>query len=233
MVIAVSREEAIIDELMGALPDNIRVIYNGMDLESFKNIPPYGKFKNKYSINGKMILYVGRLHKTKGIDFLINSFSRVVNDINDSTLIIAGADDGYKSTLEKLIEQLNIKTKVKFIGFIDEENKICAYADADLFVHTVTYMGGVGISPLEAILCGTPIIVTDECGEIIKEAGGGYIVRYGDMEDLGSKMKCILRNREIARKKVENVKNYINTNLSWDKVTDKVVDCYIEALNRR
>ena len=228
-VIAVSKEEAEYDRQMGANNKKISVIYNGMDIEYFKNLPEYGAFKKKYGINKKIILYLGRIHKSKGIDFVIKSFSKLVEEANDVILVIAGSDDGYKAELEKLIEKLNLIGKVKFTGFLDEEDKISAYTDADLFVHTVQYMGGVGLTPLESILCDTPVIVTEECGEVIKEANAGYWVKYGDVNDLREKMKSILENPEEGEKMVKRGKKYITENLTWSKNTEKILKNYLEV----
>jgi glycosyltransferase involved in cell wall biosynthesis len=226
-IIAVSKEEAKYDNEMGADFKKIHVIYNGMDIKSFQDLPKYGEFKKKYDINGKIILYLGRIHKLKGIDFVIKSFSNF-KEVNNSFLVISGPDDGYRSELEKLIEKLNITDKVKFTGFLDEKDKISAYVDADLFVHTVIYMGGVGITPLEAILCGTPVIVTEQCGEVIKEAECGYLVNYGDIDDLKEKMEYVIENPEEHKLLTERGKRYIKENLSWDSVAKKIENVYHE-----
>ncbi len=116
------------------------------------------------------------------------------------------------------------------MGALSEENKLSAYLDSDLFIHTVKYMGGVGIAPLEAILCGTPVIVTDGCGEVIKKASCGYLVKYGDIDDLKEKMKYVLENQENAKELVERGKRYIMENLTWDKVVERVIEVYLEAM---
>jgi len=225
-IIAISREEAEYDKQMGANNKKISVIYNGMDLRSFKNLPRLGQFKKKYGINGKIILYLGRIHKLKGIDFLIRAFSKLLEELDDAILVIAGPDNRYKAELQKLIERLNLQDKVKFTGFLKESNKISAYVDADLFVHTVRYMGGVALTPLEAILCGTPVIVTKECGEIIKKANCGCFVKYGDIEGLKEKMKYLLENPKKGKEMVKRGQKYIKKNLSWNKAGRKVEEVY-------
>ena len=225
-VIAVSKEEANYDRQMGADERKISVIYNGVDIEHFKNAPSHGRFKQKYGIDGKLILYLGRIHKTKGIDFAIKAFSNIHTKIEQTTFVVAGADDGYKAKLENLVRELNLGERIKFVGALNENDKLSAYADADLFLYTVRYMGGVGIAPLEAILCDTPVIVTAECGEVIKEADCGYLVEYGDLVDLTQKMKGAIESPEAAMKMVERGKKYIMDNLTWDNVVNRIEDIY-------
>ena len=228
-VIAVSKEEAEYDKQMGANDGKVSVIYNGMDIESFKTLPIYGKFKKEFGINGKMILYLGRINKSKGIDFVIKAFSKLVGEVNNIILVIAGSDDGYKPELEKLIQKLDLNDKIKFTGFVDEKDKISAYVDADVFVHTVRYMGGVGLTPLEAILSGTPVIVTDECGEVIKEMNAGYLVEYEDVNALKEKMKSVIENPGEGKEMVERGKRYIRENFMWDEVVRKVEEIYVSC----
>lgn len=229
-MIAVSKEEAEYDKQMGANDGRISVIYNGIDVESFKSLPMYGKFKKEFGITGKMILYLGRINKSKGIDFVIKAFSKLVEEVNNCILVIAGSDDGYKPELEKLIEKLNLNDKIKFTGFVDEKDKISAYVDADVFVHTVRYMGGVGLTPLEAILSGTPVIVTDECGEVIKKINAGYLVKYGDINALKEKMKSVIENPGEGKEMVERGKRYIGENFMWDEVVRKVEEIYLSLI---
>lgn len=56
-----------------------------------------------------MVLYVGQIHKLKGIDFIIEAFSKLIEEINDVILVIVSFDDRYKAELEKLIERLNLR----------------------------------------------------------------------------------------------------------------------------
>ncbi len=231
-VIAISKQEALCDHKMGVEEERISTIYCGMELGTFKSLPRRGKFKEKYGINGKMILYLGRINRSKGIDYAIKAFAKLAKERSDVIFVVAGPDDGYRSVLEKLKEQLNVADKVKFVGFIDEADKISAYVDADLFVHSVIYMGGVGLAPLEAILCGTPVIVSNGCGEVVKDANCGYIVAYDDIDSLKVKMNSILENPEEACEMVRRGKKYIRENLTWERVTDKVESVYEDCIHR-
>jgi len=228
--IAISEEEAEDYKKRGEDVKKISVIYNGLDFKSFSSLPKNGQFKKKYGINGKMILYLGRIHKTKGIDLVIKSFSKLKREINNVNLVIVGSDNGYKRELERLTSSLKIADKVRFIGYVDEKDKLSAFTDADLFVHPVLYMGGVGIAPLEAILCNTPVIVTEECGEIIKQANCGYFVKYGDVNGLKERIEHVFDYPDDASQLIENGKNYFYKNLAWDDVVRKFEKVYSEII---
>ena len=229
-LIAVSKEEANYAKKLDINSGKIVIIYCGMDVQSFNALPLSGSCKLKYNVHGKLILYLGRLSESKGIDFILKAFSELSKEYENITLIIAGPDYGYKSKIQKFIIDLDLKEKVKLIGFVEDSEKLALYVDADLFIHTVRYMGGVGIAPLEAILCNTPCIVTDECGEIIKESNSGFCVNYGDITELKEQMKFVLNNPEIGKRMASNGRTYIQKNLTWDKVVRQIEEVYKEVI---
>jgi len=224
--VAISEEELRFAQSFGISEKSTHLVYLGIDDNVyFGNPPAYGGFREKHHVRGRMILYLGRLHKSKGIDIVVQAFSRISKRQEDAVLVVAGSDDGYQAELEKLISELGINNKVLITGYVDELDKVRAYVDADLFVHAVRYMGGVGFTPLEAIKCGTPVIVTKECGEVIQKANCGCFVKYGDIDDLADKMIFLLSNPEESSKMVERGRHYIEQNLSWDSIAQ-----YIEKL---
>ena len=232
-LIAVSNIEAEQYKQFGTGENKIDVISNGIDIESFKNLPECKQFKKKYHIREKyLILFLGRVHKIKGIDFLIKSFSKLTKEINDAVLVIAGPDDGYEREAKVLAKNLGLHDKVKFTGSIDGKDKLSAYVDADILVYPSTFEI-FGLVPFEAIMCGTPVIVTDDCGcgELIKEAKTGYLVHYGDVEGLKDKILEAFGHPEDCKRMVESGKKYIVKNLSWDNVAKQMTRVYGDVLN--
>ena len=232
-VIAVTKTEVEQYKQAGVYEDKIVTIPDGIDIEAFKDLPTYGKFREKYNIKeNHIILFLGRIHKRKGIDFLIKSFSKLTREMSDVVLVIIGSDDGYKIELEKLITTLNLNTKIKFIGYVDEKDKLSVYIDAGVLVYPAIFEI-FGLVPFEAIMCGTPVIVTDDCGcgELVREANCGYLVKYGDVEELKEKMKKIIENPEEGKEMVERGRKYIMENLTWDKVVRNVEEVY-EIVNQ-
>lgn len=231
-IIAVSQEEKLYDIQMGANRENVSLIYNGIDLEKYRSIPEKGLFKKKLGIDGKIILYLGRIHKQKGLDFCIQAFADLIEKKDNLFFVIAGPDDGEKAHLDQIINEKKIRQKVIFTGFLPDNEKLSAYVDADIFILTPVYMGGVGLTPLEAILCGTPVIVNDACGEIVKLAECGYFVKYGDVNDLKEKIVFVLENPEDNNKMVEKGKRFIEANLTWEKVGETVENLYKNIIQK-
>ena len=227
-VIAISKAEVEQYKQADINEDKIVTVPNGIDIEAFKDLPTYGKFREKYDIKEDyMILFLGRIHKRKGISFLIKSFSELTREMSDVVLVIIGSDDGYKVEAEKLITTLNLNNRIKIIGYVDEKDKLSAYVDADVLVYPAIFEI-FGLVPFEAIMCGTPVIVTDDCGcgELVEESGAGYLVEYGDIEGLKEKMKRVIENPEEGKERVETGKQYINENLAWDKVVEMCEEVY-------
>ena len=223
--IAVSHVEREQYRKMGIPESQIDIIPNGINPNEFMNLPEKGKFRNKYHISPdeKIILYLGRIHKRKGLNFLIDSIFQLSRIRNDIRLILAGPDDGYLENVKKMIQEKNLSPVVIFSGFLPEKDKYEALTDADVLVYPGIFEI-FGLVPFEAILCGTPVIVTDDCGcgEIVKEAGCGYLVKYGDVNNLTKTLQLALENPDENRSMVERGINYIQNNLAWESIVSKI-----------
>lgn len=232
-VVAVSNVEVSQYLQMNIPSENVVVIPNGIDMNSFCKLPEKGTFRKKFNINEKhIILFLGRLHKIKGIDFLIKAYAELIKEKNEVLLVLAGPDDGYRDKAELLIDKYNLNN-VKFIGFIDGLDKLAAYVDADVLVYPSIFEI-FGLVPFEAIMCGTPVIVTENCGcgELIKESKSGYLVRYGDVEDLKEKLKRNIESKD-HNKFVENGRDYIEKKLSWEFIVFKIESLYEDCISKK
>ena len=229
-VIALTKTEAEQYRIMGVNKDKIKIVPNGINLSEYDYLPKRGEFRRKYGIrdNENMILYIGRIHITKGIDLLVKAFADLAKELNDVKLVLVGPDDGYQSVIEDYVRTLKVNDKVLFTGFVNNKEKIAAFADADVFV-TPSFLG-FPVTFLEACACGTPIITTrngDELDWIHDRVG--YVVEY-NKEQLQDAMSKILRDEGLRRRFGEEGKRLVREEFSWDKVVKKVEEVYMGCL---
>jgi len=234
-LIAVSKVEKDQYLKMGMPENKIVIIPNGIDVSEYETLPEHGIFRKKYGIESdeKVILYLGRLHKSKGLDFLINTFGDLSNLDKDVKLVIVGPDDGFLNILMKQIEKLEIADKVLVTGPLYNNEKSEVFVDADVLVYP-GILEIFGLVPFEAIMCGTPVIVTDDCGcgEVIKEAECGYLVKYGNIDDLREKIFKILNDDIQSNLFVRNGQKFIKDNLSWSYLIEIVKQTYLECISQ-
>jgi len=220
---------------LGVNEGKIILITPPFDIEEFSQLPPPGLFRQKYNVKEKgIVLFLGRINWIKGLDFLVESFSELAQSQNNVTLVIVGPDDGYKSTLDKLIEGLDLSDRVLFTGFLSGEGKLSALVDADVMVQTSVYEQGAW-APFEAILCNTPIIVSSNsgAGEDVKRIDAGYLVEYGNKNELRDMMQYVLDNPSEAAIKTQKAREYVKANLSLEKGIEKYEELYQELSVRR
>lgn len=116
---------------------------------------------SKYGIDDDFILYVGGFSPRKNISGLITAFSKLkLSSTNSLKLVIAGRKGLSYENYLSLTEKLDISSKVIFPGFIDVMDMPYLYNSAKLLVYPSFYEG-FGLPPLEAMSCGTPVIVSN------------------------------------------------------------------------
>lgn len=231
--IAVSKTERDQYIKMHIPESSIEIVPNGIDIPEFSHLPEQGQFRKKYGISPeeKIILYLGRLHKSKGIDYLVDGASSLIGTGSRKKLVIVGSDEGFLESLKDQIERLQISENVIITGALYQTEKLEALVDADVLV----YPGPIeifGLVPFEAIMCGTPVIVSRGCGggEMIEEAGCGYLVKYGDTDELKERIETLLRDPGEAEAMVRNGQAYIKGHLQWQTLGSTFLKIYEDCI---
>jgi glycosyltransferase involved in cell wall biosynthesis len=207
---------------MTVIEDKIEIIPNGIDLSEYESLPGRGHFRNKYHIkdNEKIILYLGRIHQTKGIDLLIAAYSELVKDLLETRLVIVGPDDGYLSELKNQTTELGIEDKVLFTGPLFNRDKLTAYIDADVFV-TPKY-SGLPVTFIEACACGIPIITTTEGDDIDWINNNvGFVVEYS-VSSICQAIIKLLHDDKLRSRFGNKGKDLVRDKLNWDKIVAKI-----------
>lgn len=229
-VIALSYTEAEAYKVMGVNEGKVEIVPNGVDLSKFSDLPEKGEFRKKYSLRDdeKIVLYLGRLHKSKGIDLLIEAFSELMTESDNVKLMIVGLDDGYQPALEKRAEELKIKDKIIFTGPVPENKKIMAFIDADVFVTPRFY--GFPITFAESCACGLPIITTnkgDELDWIHNKVG--YVTDY-NRDQLKDAILNILINDGIRQEFSKKAKSLVREEFNWLEIARQMETVYLDVV---
>ena len=222
MCIAVSQTDRWIHRQQGIESDKIHRIPNGLDLSEFT--PVSNGFKEQLGIplNSKFVLYLGRISPRKGVDVLVESFKQLHTP--NTHLVIAGSDMGGLQKARRLAKQ---HPHIYFVDTISGDERLQALSEADLVVYP-SKDEIFGLVPFEALMSGTPVIVSDDCGcgEIIDVIDAGSVVPYGNAARLAQEIDALLSTPERCRDMVSKGQTYIKQYLSFDVVAKQHADLY-------
>jgi len=228
-VIALTQTEAEQYKGMGVSSDKIEIVPNGIDLSEYENLPQGGEFRRKYGLddNERIILYLGRIHQTKGIDLLTRAFVRLSEEVSVAKLVIVGPDDGYLPALKRLIKELHVEEKVLLTGPVYGRDKLEAYVDADIFVTPSFY--GFPVTFMEACATGTPIVTTERWDHLDWLDGQvGYVTPY-DEKKLTKAITTILVNRGLAEQFGANGRDIVKNRFNWASIAERMERIYANA----
>ena len=230
--IALTKTEEQQYQSMGVSERNISIVPNGIDLSEYANLPPKGCFKKKYNISEdrRMILYLGRIHRTKGIDLLARAYAYLFNNMNskNTVLTVVGPDDGYLAEMKSLIASLDIQNSVFFTDFISVKEKMEAFVDADVFV--TPSFNGFPITFLEACATGTPIVTTT-LGDNLNwiDSNVGYVTLPTPL-DLAEAIYRIISDDKLQEKFSKNCLKTVRSQFTLEKIVDKLEKTYGQVI---
>ena len=228
--IAISKNEIPHFETYGVSSDKIRIIPNGIDPAEFE-VSDTNSFRRNFGLgDAPFLLFVGRLNHIKGPDLLLEAFYKIQSKYNDYYLVFAGPDGGMLATLQQMVQADNLSDRVHFTGYLGGSEKSSAYHAADLLV-IPSRQEAMSIVVLEAGVTGTPVLLTDKCGfNEVADIGGGSVVT-ATVEGLAKGLDEILENSPKFIKMGCELKNFVETHYSWDKIIKKYIDLYKRILN--
>lgn len=203
----------------GVKPEKIHVVHNAID--KFKGAKRLGENLNK---TDKLVLFLGRLTLQKGADYLLEAAEKVLRHKKRVKFVFIGNGDMLEDLIKKTID-LGIEKKVMFAGFMSHEEVDRAYQMADVYVMP-SVSEPFGITTLEAIQNGTPVIVSKQSGvsEVIQNA---LKVDFWDVDELANQILAVIRYNPLSKLIAKNAEKELKK-MNWDKQTEKIVNVYQE-----
>ena len=206
----------------------IEIIRNGINL---KTLVSKENFRNKYKINNKFILFVGRFSISKGIKTLIQAFDLVQNKFPGISLIIMGADFGYEKDMEKLIHTLNLSKKIIIIKNPPREDVISAYGESEFLVLPSQWELSP-LVPLESFAFKKPVISTKSHGIpfTVKDNENGILVEPEKPEQLSEAITKLLFDDELKEKLGLSGYNFVHEKCNSVSMAKHSLKLYNELL---
>ena len=216
---------------LGADPEKIEVLHNGVDLNRFRpltGIKDAMRKKLKISKDSSVVLTVRRLVYKNGIDTLIEGAKIAIKKNPRLVFLVIGGGPDFDQVKAK-IEQIGIEKNVRLTGFVSDEGLPFYYNVADFFVLPSKSGEGLPLVTLEAMACGLPVVATNVGGisEVIIE-DYGKVVPPNTPESLAEAV-LEFSNREFSAPE-KNLRAIIEQKYSWDKNVEKLVEIYEELI---
>lgn len=213
-----------VDEAMNNIPQKyhskVRILPLGVDTNLFTPIAT--------ATGNLRILFVGNLIKQKGLQYLLKAIPKVKRQFPEIILTVVGngKDEGY---FRKLCEEFQITNNVFFKGSVPFNEIVVFYQECDVFC--LPSLGEpFGISILQAMSCGKPVIVTNVGGppHFVEDDKSGYLVPPSDSDSLTKALINLLSNREKQRKMGEYNRKLCVERYDWERIVDEIELIYGE-----
>jgi phosphatidylinositol alpha-mannosyltransferase len=209
-------------------PGDYNIIPNGVDSNHFSpDVPPIEDFCDD-KLN---IVFIGRLEKRKGLDYLLEAYRKIKPEIPESRLIVVGPGIRLRHKYEKRILRSGLKDVV-FVGYASYRDLPRYYKTADIVCCPATGRESFGIVLLEAMSVGKPVVATDIQGYrgVISNGVEGLLVPPKNVEMLTQALTRLMTDKPL-REQMGAIGRLKAAEYDWEKIAQRVIDYYLTVLN--
>jgi glycosyltransferase involved in cell wall biosynthesis len=209
------------------LPTPGVVIPNGVDVAEI-NRGIAGNPAFQATLPGRYVLFLARLHYSKGLDLLIGAFERCAARYPDVHLVIAGADFGYRPQLEELIGASGLQARIHLLGGVYGEDKLQLLRNATCLCHP-TRQEGFSMTLLESLASSVPVITTPEAHfpDIALEGAG--IVCAADADSLARAVSAVLEDESRRTRMGIAAQRLVGSRYDWSVIADRMTQACLAA----
>ena len=238
LIASTADESADLVHAYGADPDRVFVVPPGVDLSMFQPIDR-GEARRKIGYGpGRLLLFVGRLERLKGVEIAIQALALIRDRQHDDVrLLILGEDsrDGDESEKDRLkaaATALGVRDRVDFLGSVAHHELPFFYSAADVCVMP-SYSESFGLVGLEAQACGRPVVASDVSGlrSVIRDEVSGYLIDGHDPAAYAERIGRLLNDPEVAQQMGRRGR-LLAQRFSWTRTTDRLQELFEELVQR-
>jgi len=220
----------ILEREYGVAARRIRIVPGGVDLARFDRLASREEARRALDLptDRPIVLTVRRLVRAKGLENLIDAVDEIRRRIPDVLVVIVGTGP-LAANLRARAEARGVGDRVRFAGFVAEADLPKAYRAADLMVVPTIALEGFGLVVVEALACGTPVLVTPIAGlpEVVRDLDPALILGGADAASLASGVAGALAG-ELPLPDADACAAYARR-FDWRSIAQRVRDVYTEA----
>ena len=225
-MLAQTDHEASVFREFGATEQQIAQLPLGFDEQEYTDLPPRGAFRraNGFTESDRVVLFIGRIHATQGLDFLVRCVATLYRRDPSWRLVIIGVDNGARPAVEDAARAQGIATRLTFVGPLYGRQRFDAMVDADVFSITSSIYEETSQASIEAAAAGLPLVVTEQADvPFLDGSGGGYVVPRTE-EAVVRALAEVVRDRAHARRMGERARALMLERFTWDAVARRLED---------
>ncbi|HKC83980.1 MAG TPA: glycosyltransferase [bacterium] len=229
LLIASTEEESVdLVNQYGADPERVYVVPPGVDLSLFQPIDR-AEARDKIGYGaGRLLLFVGRLERLKGVEVAIRALALLRDRAHDDVrLLILGEDskegeESEKSRLKAVATAAGVRDRVDFLGSVAHHELPYFYSAADVLVMP-SYSESFGLVGLEAQACGRPVVGSDVTGlrSVIRDDVSGYLIEGHDPAAYAERIGRLLDDPEMAQQMGRRGR-LLAQRFSWTRTADRL-----------
>lgn len=230
-LIATSVNEVLAYQKFGIPKYRIKLIAHGVSKDEFTTSVSKEKCRQHFKLSSKSIVvtFLGRIHKIKGLDMLIEAITLI--DESNVHFVIAGPDDGYLSELKKIIQEKKVNKKITLMSGCFGEERAQLFKASDVFVYP-SYSEGFSLGILEAASVGLPLVITTACYfDQVKEYKAGIIVELNP-KSIANGILRLAKDKAKREQASKNALKLIEDNYSIKVIGEQLLDTYKSAIKR-
>ncbi len=217
----------------GLAPESVKVIPGGIDLERFRPVSDEerGRIRSRLGFSGFTILSVRRLVRRTGVDLLLEAMVQICSRVPDVQLVLAGRGPERES-LERMANELGVGRNVTFAGFVADEELPDYYRAADLFVLPSRSLEGFGVSTLEALASGLPVVGTPvgATPEILGPLEKGLVAAEASPRAIAKAAHPWITFPSALRDMRSRCRSYAESRFRWSEAGGALEDLYRSVL---
>jgi glycosyltransferase involved in cell wall biosynthesis len=207
----------------------VSVIPFGININEFKP----KKVRSLFGPDDFVLGSIKPVESLYNIDILVRSFATLLPKYNNLKLLIIG-DGTERNVLIELCKKLNVFEKVTFTGRVPFKEINNYYNMIDILVNISEYES-FGVSVVEAMACGIPVIVTNVGGlkEVVKDDSVGLKVNIGDVDDTVNAIERLINDTALYDQISVNARIHVIDKYNWEDNLKQMIDEYNQLLNKK